>query len=166
MASRKYEQPYSSKHVIRDTVDGIRSQEPAYIKNFPRILHQLFRKQTPLSSTILMTLYQPVATDAGNSSSGKSPLTNRVQATSTQSKKFKSNTTSSRKSIRSKSPNQSSKQQQKQQSQPQNEIPQASQQQKQPTGFQTLGGKTTKSQTQMSSVPSDFEHIFHYSETQ
>lgn len=57
---------------------------------------------------------------------------------------------------------------------PTNTISSSANQQQQ-TGFKTLGQIaatnrniqiTTKSPTQMSAMPSDFEHIFHYSETQ
>lgn len=46
-----------------------------------------------------------------------------------------------------------------------NAAKQPTRQQPQQTSFRTLGQNATKSPSPMSSMPSDFEHIFHYSET-
>lgn len=149
---RRYEQPYSSRHVIADTRDSIRSEDPSYIRNFPRFLHILYRKQTPFNSTILATTRHATKSINRKSSSAKSPDIRRP-ATPTEA----SNTASLR---------------QQQQQQGQISLTQANQtsaqQQQQPPqqpGFKTLG-QANKSPTQMSAMPSDFEHIFHYSETQ
>lgn len=143
--SRRYEQPYSSRHVLNDTTDSIRAQEPAYIKNFPRFLHLLYRKQTPFNSIIMATIQQATTSRTKKSSSNRSPAHTRAASPI----KEASNTASLRKSLQQKSPKKSE-----------------SNQQTQHVGFQTLGQRAKKSPTQMSSVPSDFEHIFHYSETQ
>lgn len=141
--SRRYEQPYSSKHVLHDTTDTIRAQEPAYIKNFPRFVHQLYKKQTPFNSIVLANL-QAVSRNKTNSSRGQ------VASRSVAINREASNNVAGGRSQAHKSARQADPAHQAQ-----------------PAGFQTLGQKTTKSpQQQMSSVPSDFEHIFHYSETQ
>lgn len=44
---RRYEQPYRSRHIINGTIDPLREDLPAYIKNFVRFLHNIYMKQTP-----------------------------------------------------------------------------------------------------------------------
>lgn len=125
--TRRYQQPYSSKHVVTNVTDPVRSEESAYIKVFPRLLGILYRKQTP---------YNPVASTEKKDSSRKSVTTT---------------------SIRKDAPTQQAQQQQ----QPTPLPPPPP-----PVGFKTIGNVAAKSPGPMSSMPSDFEHIFHYSETQ
>lgn len=127
---RRYEQPYRSKHVIHGTADSLRVEEPAYIKNFTRFVHALYKKQTPFHITVLDFIRPPISLDYRS--------VNRKQAS-----------TSPERATRS---------------------PQVTPQQQRPdqqqAGFKTLGAKATKSPAPLSAMPSDFEHIFHYSETQ
>lgn len=123
---KKYVQPYSSRHVVSNTHDSIRTDESSYIRNFPRLLHLLYRKQTPFHPAVLNTIKllseKPVIR--------KSASAKTLERTKTPSSQ--------------KTPHQQHQ-----------------------AGFKTIGKATTKSPTQqMSSIPSDFEHIFHYSETQ
>lgn len=123
MCPNKYAQPYSSRHVINNTKDFIRSEEPNYIRQFPRLLYALYKKQTP---------YAPAG--ANTNTSTRSP-----------------HEASTNKSTGSRTPSPVGANQQ-----------QAANQQ-----FQTLGPNAGKSPSNnMSTMPSDFEHIFHYSETQ
>lgn len=122
---KKYAQPYCSKYVTTNTVDPIRSDEPPFIRNFPRFLYQLYERQTAFSLTFLNTF----KTRKSKSASRKSMST-------------------------TKSPRQKTQTQTQQQQQP---------------GFKTIGqankSNSTKSPTaSMPAIPSDFEHIFHYSE--
>lgn len=131
-SNKKYPQPYSSRHVISNTSDSVRADEPVYIRKFPRFLTALYNKQTPYNQNIVPSI--------------------RVAPSP------EDEYTSSKKSLTSKSPIRASSAQQR--------------------SFKTLGqtsvsGKTSqnnmitiKSPTQISAIPSDFEHIFHYSETQ
>lgn len=134
--NKKYEQPYSSRHVIHNSYDSIRADEPAYIKNFPRFLHTLHKKQTPFSLNLLAYI---------------NPLSEHL-------KHERLRSSSSKKSVTAESPVE-------QISSAKSPTSAAKQAKKQRTGFKTMGQTTKKSPT-VSSMPSDFEHIFHYSETQ
>lgn len=118
---KRYEQPYSSKHVIHDTTDSIRADEPAYIKNFPRFLVNVYKKQTPFNTDILANIRPIINTTEPKSASRKSLATQSPERTIV-------------------SP----------------PLPAAT--------FKTLA-PATKSPSPLSTMPSDFEHIFHYSET-
>lgn len=121
--SKRYEQPYSSRHVINKTTDSIRSEEPAYIKNFPKFVNLVYRRQPPFSVTQMNYIRQQ--------------NTNSTHET-------KHSNTLTRKSIGNRSPDVSPSRQQ---------------------GFKTMGPTAHKSPTtQITAVPSDFEHIYHYSE--
>jgi len=122
---RKYDQPYSSRHVINNTCDSARNEEPIYIRHFPRFLHALYRRQTPVNSNLTLNPRSP------------SPLYEQKSK--------------SRRSLASQSPDRAST--------PGRVVQQQG-------NFKTLGQGTTKSPSPISTVPSDFEHIFHYSETQ
>lgn len=124
MAYKRYVQPYNSRHVINNTTDSTRAEEQAYIKNFPRLLHALYRKQTPFNLNLLANV-------ARSSRFG-------VQ----QDYKTRS---SSRKSEPTRSAERTN-----------DDLAITPKRNQQNTNFKTLA----------STVPSDFEHIFHYSETQ
>lgn len=142
-AAKKYQQPYSSRHVQQNTRDSIRSQEPPYIKNFPRFLHIIYNRQTPYNSAILAATRGAVKS-AGKSRGSRSPSGNG-QDSRRRSPSEKSITT---------------RNQQQQEQQPAQQDPQQS------SGFKTLGAKAKSPTAAISTMPSDFEHIFHYSETQ
>lgn len=149
--SKNYQQPYSSRHVLNDTRDPIRSEDLAYIKNFPHFLHLLYSRQTPFDRTILITSRQMAKSsgrsDGKNKSPARSPQPRRPQSPApppaTRDKSATVSDTVTDKSLQT-------QQQEKQQS----------------AGFKTLGAKAKSPTVAMSKVPSDFEHIFHYSETQ
>lgn len=107
--NKRYAQPYGNKHIITDSTDTIREEDPPYIKNFPRFLHLLYRKQTPFSSDLLPHV--------------------KIQTERSRSRSFKS----------------------------------------EKQGFRTItqnkDNNESRSPAPLSTVPSDFEHIFHYSET-
>ena len=129
--SKKYEQPYSSRHVTENTADSIRADEPVFIRNFPRFLYALYKKQTPFTINLL-THIRSLRSD-NKSSSRKSVSTNSPrEATDTPA------------------------------------SPTVKQAQPQQPNFKTLGAGAGNADnpSPMSSMPSDFEHIFHYSETQ
>lgn len=121
--AKNYEQPYSSQHVINNTTDTLRSENALYLRRFPKILHTLYKKQTPFNPRLIKRkLKRSVAPP------DRSPSARAVMST--------------------KSPEVSSV------SQP-------------PVAFKTFGGASSssaQSPAQISTVPSDFEHIFHYSE--
>lgn len=133
--NKKYTQPYNSSHVIKNTQDPIRSDEPAYIKNFPRFLNMLYKKQTPFHIDLLVH-YRPVQDKP-------TPITTRLDK----------NVEKTLQSIRQTAIKSQQKQGFKtliQNQQEQQEQPEAS----------------VKNTNQLTALPSDFEHIFHYSETQ
>lgn len=141
--TKKYPQPYSSSHVINNSSDGlIRADEPLYVRKFPKFLSKLYSKQVVFHPNNLPTVRIAA-----------SPTAQVTLAIDDRS--------SSRKSLDIRSPARTTS---------------ASSQQ---TRFKTLGksadvgakiiqsgSPATKSPTHMSALPSDFEHIFHYSETQ
>lgn len=133
--NKKYEQPYSSRHVIHNSYDSIRADEPAYIKNFPRFLHTLYKKQTPFSPNLLANM-RPLSEHLRNE-----PLR------STSKKSITADGPEERISS-AKSPVSAVKHTKRQ------------------TGLKTMTRTAKNSPTPISSMPSDFEHIFHYSETQ
>lgn len=137
IGNKKYEQPYSSRHVIHNSYDSIRAYEPAYIKNFPRFLHTLYKKQTPFSSNLLANV-RPLSEQLTR----QEPLQR-----STSKKSVTADNSPQRVSSATTSPTSAMKLAKKQ------------------TGFKTIT-RSTKSPAAMSAMPSDFEHIFHYSETQ
>lgn len=128
--SKRYEQPYSSRHVIHNTTDSIRADEPTYIRSFPRFLNSIFKKQTPFTLVILAHIRTPNAT-----------FYHETRPTIGLAKK----------SVTPRSP----------------DTPTLANKQIQ-QGFKTIGSVAHKSPTpppaQMTAVPSDFEHIYHYSE--
>lgn len=128
---RRYEQPYRSKHVIYGTADSLRVEEPAYIKNFTRFVHALYKKQTPFHITILDYIRPPISLDSRSVNKKQVSISPERVTRCTQAS-----------------------------------AQQRPDQQQQQAGFKTLGAKATKSPAPLSSMPSDFEHIFHYSETQ
>lgn len=142
VANRKYTQPYTSLHVIKNTPDPIRADEPAYIKNFPRFMNMIYKKQTPFHIDLLAH-YRPPHQVKSNT-----PTTMGAPTTLMESIKIVEKTIQSNKPTTIKS------------------------QQKQ--GFKTMAQnqqqelqqENSKNLNQVTALPSDFEHIFHYSETQ
>lgn len=142
MTPKKYEQPYCSKHVVHNTKDAVRQNDPVFIRNFPRMLHLLYRKQTPFNSTVLNAMRQ-----LGESRSASRKSTSRGSPTSPKTSNEAAGSNQKTTHLH----------QQQQYSHPPN--------------FKTLAPKSAKSPTpttnqQISAMPSDFEHIFHYSEAQ
>lgn len=129
---RKYPQPYSSRHVIDNTADTNRKDEPAYMRNFSRFVHAIYSRQTPFSIGLLAHIKASFSSRNTRSSSRKS-----ISAKSADERTSSGQTNASTK-------------------------PRSPQDQ---AGFRTLGQDAGRSPTPLSTVPSDFEHIYHYSET-
>lgn len=160
-----YQQPYTNKHVISNTSDPSRSESPIYIRRFPRFLHFLYKRQIPYTPTPLRSP-KPEPTISLSITKG--------QASGSQN--TKTNKTST--------PGPSERASQQNQQQQIQLIQQSLQPQLPPQGFKTLGkvaannaanegggsqslgrAEGNTSPSSISQIPSDFEHIFHYSET-
>lgn len=117
-----YEQPYSPRHVIDNTVDPLRADNALYIRRFPRFLYNLYRKQTPFNPRMIKRKLKLRTTPREKSPSVKASVSKSPEMTVSDSQPppFKTYATSS--SAKSPAPG------------------------------------------DMAAVPSDFEHIFHYSE--
>lgn len=149
--NKKYEQPYRSQHVMHNTRDSLRSEEPSYVKEFPHTLHLLYKKQTP---------YTPRRILLGQV---RSPISKTIRTSAgqevTRALKSPQASTSRKSDEKAKSPAQTNR--------PLTPSANKESTANQPLSFKTMGTITaSKSPTQVSaSIPSDFEHIFHYSET-
>lgn len=153
--SKKYEQPYRSQHVLHNTKDSLRSEEPSYVKEFPQSLHLLYKKQTPYIPRRLSLsqprspLSKPLRTSTGQDITRtlKSPVQTTQTSSSRKSEEKTASPVSPNRAINIPATRESTS--------------------TQPLSFKTMGTITaSKSPAQVSaSIPSDFEHIFHYSET-
>lgn len=150
--SKRYEQPYRSQHVLHNTKDSLRAEEPNYVKEFPHTLHVLYKKQVPFNprrtpqSKSPARIPRPIKASMAQTAKGPKtpsyhtqPSTSRKSAENTKSPTTNNNTNATTKES----------------------------QYVQPNNFKTVGNAPSKSpSTPLSvSMPSDFEHIFHYSET-
>jgi len=139
---KRYKQPYSSQHVQSNTTDPIRAYDPVYIRDFPKYLYKLYKSQTAFLKNQRSKAKQRNVVSAPTSPSAENSASNN--SLSQQNERTEKTSTRSM----SVSP------------EPKNMTTQ---------GFKTIG-KTTKSPNAMaaglSALPSDFEHIFHYSETE
>lgn len=153
--NKRYEQPYRSQHVLHNTKDSLRAEEPSYVKEFPHTLHSLYKKQVPFNPRKTLLPKSPAripkAIRASMAQTIKGPKTPSYSAQPSVSRKSADNTKSPSTNTNTNT----------------NTITNKESQYVQPSNFKTVGTAPSKSpSTPLSvSMPSDFEHIFHYSET-
>lgn len=134
---KNYEQPYSSKHVQANTNDPLRYADPYYIKIFPKYLNAVYRRQQPFNARFYKRTAASYNADPSTSENSHSP-DNAMESSETRSP-----------------------------SSPQTNIKNTANTPQH--GLKTIGGQSNSrspstSANQLSNMPSDFEHIFHYSE--
>lgn len=163
--NNKYQQPYSNKYVITNSTDPARNELPVYMRRFPRFLHGLYKRQVPYSPNNMqqLAIKQP-AIVRDELSPAPPPTTPQQQLRLQLSRKMGSVDVKPARSTSASLPTSKTPQINSGQERNNNQQP-----------FKTMGvvpaqpeasKSLSKTTSTLSAMPSDFEHIFHYSETQ
>lgn len=156
--NKRYEQPYRSQHVLHNTKDSLRTEEPGYVRDFPQSLHLLYKKQIPYNPRRTgqpkspARIPKPIRTTMAKTTRG--PKTPSYNAQPSATRKSLENTKSPSENTNTNTNTNTTTNTTK------------DSQYTQPLNFKTVGAATKSPSAPLSvSMPSDFEHIFHYSET-